>query len=199
MLGKALEAGVFGDARERELEDARRQLEDAEAQEMAAVQGAQKSNDVTVTSQAKLAADVTAPPAPAGGKENVKALSEEPPRPPSQRDIQLTAALAGELIDELAEAYRAKWFQERVRKCARDSGYESSIFQMRLQDVALKVQKPILTKWGFEGNENGRRDMIAAIKEHSGGDGMLRRKYLRCLELLYGGQEAGMLDILRIA
>ena len=92
--------------------------------------------------------------------------------------------------------------QERVRKCARDSGYERSVFLMRLKDVAFEVQKPVLEKWGFEGNEHGVREMTAAIREHAGKNGKdmpewLKEKQDRCLELLYGGKEGGMLDILR--
>lgn len=121
---------------------------------------------------------------------------------PLERKIHLTAALAGDLMDELATAYGQKWFQERVRKCARDSGYERSVFLMRLKDVAFEVQKPVLEKWGFEGNEHGVREMTAAIREHAGKNGKdmpewLKEKQDRCLELLYGGKEGGMLDILR--
>mmetsp|Transcript_20068 Transcript_20068/g.46750 ORF Transcript_20068/g.46750 Transcript_20068/m.46750 type:complete len:515 (-) Transcript_20068:88-1632(-) len=191
MLGKALEAGIFGGERERELEDARRQLEDAE-EAARSLQDAPPRLGAAPAPKSKAAAKKEA---------TLKPLEE---MKPLKRDIHLTAALAGELIDELAESYKAKWFQDRVRKCARDSGYERSIFLMRLQDIAFKVQKPILVKWGFEGTEHGVREMTAAIKEHAGSDGKampdwLRRKYLRCLELLYGGQEGGMLDILSLA
>ncbi|CAE8645207.1 unnamed protein product, partial [Polarella glacialis] len=124
------------------------------------------------------------------------------PLRPLERNIQLTVALAGDLMEELAEAYGQKWFQERVRKCARDSGFERSVFLMRLKDVAFEVQKPVLQKWGFEGNEHGVREMTAAIREHAGKNGKempdwLRQKQERCLDLLYGGKEGGMLEILR--
>mmetsp|Transcript_75997 Transcript_75997/g.220732 ORF Transcript_75997/g.220732 Transcript_75997/m.220732 type:complete len:522 (-) Transcript_75997:78-1643(-) len=174
MLGKAFDAGVFSLDRERELEEASKALE-APQQRMAP-----KIDDRTAK---KLAAP--------------KAM-EEPK--PLERNIRLTAALAGDLMDELAEAYAQKWFQARVRKCARDSGFERSVFLMRLKDVAFEVQKPVLEKWGFEGTEQGVREMTAAIRDHAG-DGhdlpeWLKAKQDRCLELLYGGKESGMLDIL---
>merc|ERR1711972_611904 len=173
MLGKAFEAGVFSLDRERELEEASKSLE------------APNRNVVHKIGHDKARAK---PPRP----------YEEPK--PLERKIQLTAALAGDLMDELAEAYKQKWFQERVRKCARDSGFERSVFLMRLKDVAFEVQKPVLEKWGFDGNEQGVREMTAAIRDHaSNGQDMpewLKSKQDRCLELLYGGKEGGMLDIL---
>jgi len=183
MLGKAFEAGIFSIDRERELEEASRMLE----------------------APPKAAAT----PKITGGAASTKALPskaklkpiEEPP--PIERRIQLTAKLAGELLDQLAEAYSQKWFQERVRKCARDSGFERSVFLMRLKDVAFKVQKPVLERWGFEGTEQGVREMTASIRDHAasaanGGElpTELREKQDRCLRLLYGGEEGGMLDIL---
>lgn len=117
-----------------------------------------------------------------------------------ERNIHLTAALAGDLVDELSEVYGTRKFQERVQKCARDSGYERALFLRRLKDVAFEVQKSILLKWGFEGSEHGVREMQAAIRDHVGrkeGEEMplwLKAKQDRCLELLYGGKEGGMLQ-----
>ncbi|CAE7257381.1 pph-5 [Symbiodinium natans] len=169
MLGKAFEAGVFSIDRDRELEEAAKKLEEPPSQ-----------------------MQVSTEPRPKG----LEAAR------PLERNIHLTAALAGDLMDELAAAYGQKWFQERVRKCARDSGFERSVFLMRLKDVAFEVQKPVLEKWGFEGNEHGVREMTAAIREHAGRSGKdmpqwLKEKQDRCLELLYGGPEGGMLDILK--
>lgn len=119
---------------------------------------------------------------------------------PLERNIRLTASLAGDLIDELTDAYSARWFQERVQKCARDSGYERTIFMLRLKDIAFEVQKPVLEKWGFEGSHHGVREMQAAIRETVGtepGQEMpewLKKKQDRCRELLYGGKEGGMLE-----
>jgi len=173
MLGKALESGIFSNDRERELEDATKNLE---------------------------------LPAPRVAKPRLEA-PKQPERPkavederPVDRKIQLTAALAGDLMDELASAYSQKPFQEKVRKCARDSGFERTVFLMRLKDVAFAVQKPVLEKWGFEGSEQGVREMTAAIRDHAvNGTDMpdwLKKKQDRCLQLLYGGKEGGMLDIL---
>lgn len=123
----------------------------------------------------------------------------EPARP-LERKIHLTAALAGELVDELSEGYGARRFQERVQKCARDSGYERSLFLTRLKDIAFEIQKPILEKWGFEGSEHGVREMQAAVRDHVGrkeGEELplwLKAKQDRCIELLYGGKEGGMLQ-----
>jgi len=174
MLGRAFEAGVFSLDRERELEEASKALEGPPARSAPKIeQGPAK-------------------PAP----QPIKAPEE--PRP-LERKITLTARLAGDLMDELAEAYAQKWFQARVRKCARDSGFERSVFLMRLKDVAFRVQKPVLEKWGFEGTEQGVREMTAAIRDHAANGDMpewLKAKQDRCLELLYGGKEGGMLDIL---
>mmetsp|Transcript_2076 Transcript_2076/g.4638 ORF Transcript_2076/g.4638 Transcript_2076/m.4638 type:complete len:493 (+) Transcript_2076:81-1559(+) len=172
MLGKAFEAGVFSIDREKELEEATKQLEGPPPPEKSPALDAEKSK---------------------------KALEAKAEPPPLERKIQLTAALAGDLMDELAEVYSQKWFQERVRKCARDSGFERSVFLLRLKDVAFEVQKPVLKKWGFEGNEQGVREMTAAMRDHANNGEMpawLKKKQDRCLELLYGGKEGGMLDIL---
>lgn len=121
-----------------------------------------------------------------------------------ERDVQLTVALAGDLMDELTEAYGQRWFQERVQKCARDSGFQKEVFLPRLRGVAFDVQKPILEKWGFEGSVHGVREMTMAIREcarnpSTGRQAMpdwLQQKQDRCLELLYGGREGGMAAII---
>jgi len=119
---------------------------------------------------------------------------------PVEHTIHLTAALAGDLVDELTDGYGHRLFQERVQKCARDSGYERSLFLMRLKDIAFEVQKPILEKWGFEGSHHGVREMQAAIRDHVGrkvGEEMplfLKEKQDKCIELLYGGRENGMVQ-----
>merc|ERR1712176_1113839 len=116
-----------------------------------------------------------------------KALEEE--EKPLERNIHLTKELAGDLMDELAQAYGQKWFQEKVRKCARDSGYERTVFLLRLRDLAFEVQRPVLVKWGFEGNSQGVREMTAAIRDHVKDGEMppwLQEKQDKCLELLYG-------------
>uniref|UniRef100_A0A7S0FW38 Protein C10 n=1 Tax=Pyrodinium bahamense TaxID=73915 RepID=A0A7S0FW38_9DINO len=171
MLGKAFEAGVFSADREQELENG------AKSQQQPALDSFEVDEEK---------------------ERRKKALADQKPL---ERNIQLTAALAGDLIDELADGYGQRWFQERVRKCARDSGFERSVFLMRLKSIAFEVQKPILMKWGFEGNDQGVREMTAAIREHGGKDGhempaWLKEKQNRCLELLYGGKEGGMLEIL---
>jgi len=120
---------------------------------------------------------------------------------PLDRQVQLTAALAGDLMDELTEAYDQGWFQERVQKCARDSNFDRTVFLMRLKGIAIEVQRPVLEKWGFEGSEHGVREMSAAIRDYAGrGCGempdWLKSKQRRCLEALYGGREAGMANLL---
>mmetsp|Transcript_107631 Transcript_107631/g.299830 ORF Transcript_107631/g.299830 Transcript_107631/m.299830 type:complete len:493 (-) Transcript_107631:336-1814(-) len=173
MLGKAFEAGVFSIDREKELEEATKQVEGPPQE--------------------------TRPPLDTAKPKKAIEAAKLPEQAPVERKIQLTAALAGDLMDELAEAYSQKWFQERVHKCARDSGFERSVFLLRLKDVAFEVQKPVLKKWGFEGNEQGVREMTAAIRDHAANGEMpawLKKKQDKCLELLYGGKEGGMLDIL---
>lgn len=170
MLGKAFEAGVFSLDRESEPAELDR---NPEGKEVAAELEAEKER-------------------------RRKALADQKPL---ERSVQLTAALAGDLIDELAEGYGQGWFQDRVRKCARDSGFERTVFLMRLKAIAFEVQKPILEKWGFEGSAHGVREMTVAIREHAGRDGQempawLKAKQDRCLELLYGGKEGGMAQIL---
>lgn len=141
--------------------------------------------------------------------EEALAGEQQPRRPiepmkPLERRVQLTAVLAGELLDELADAYGQTWFQERVRKCARDSMYNRQLFLPRLKDIAFEVQQPILEKWGFEASDQGVREMTAAIRDHIGrepGQEMppwLKAKQERCLELLYGGREGGMLEALGV-
>merc|ERR1712151_495712 len=128
-----------------------------------------------------------------------KRLAAVPSQRPLERSVQLTAALAGDLMDELSEAYEQDWYQERVRKCARDSGFDRSVFLMRLKDIAFEAQRPVLVKWGFEGSTQGVREMTAAIQTHTGENmtASLRQKRERCLELLYGGKEGGMADLLK--
>jgi len=123
---------------------------------------------------------------------------------PLERNVQLTAALAGDLLDELAEAYSQRWYQERVQKCARDSSYSQAVFLPRLKGVALEVQKPILEKWGFEGTDHGVREMSAAVRESTRDSSAkaqampdwLKSKQNRCLELLYGGRQEGMASLI---
>merc|ERR1711976_878652 len=131
--------------------------------------------------------------------ERQRRLASAPTQRPLERNVQLTAALAGELMDELSEAYDQGWYQERVQKCARDSSFDKSVFLMRLKDIAFEAQKPVLVKWGFDGSAQGVREMTAAIQEHTGErmPTWLGEKRERCLELLYGGREGGMADIMK--
>jgi len=128
-------------------------------------------------------------------------IVDAPPPPPLERNIQLSMAHAGDLIDELTERYSERWFQQRVRKCAFDSGYERYTFLRRLKNVAFEAQRPVLEKWGFEGSLQGVREMTAAIREHTSQEGIdqshwLKEKQTKCLEALYGGEEGGMLAVL---
>eukprot|EP00419_Tripos_fusus_P026343 CAMPEP_0172697806 /NCGR_PEP_ID=MMETSP1074-20121228/28996_1 /TAXON_ID=2916 /ORGANISM="Ceratium fusus, Strain PA161109" /LENGTH=475 /DNA_ID=CAMNT_0013518747 /DNA_START=18 /DNA_END=1445 /DNA_ORIENTATION=+ len=179
MVGRAVEAGIFSEDRKVELEDATLQTD-------ARLDSTKPEND-----RGRRSLEMELP---------AKALEMlAPAMPPEERKVQLTAALAGELMDELAEAYSQPWFQARVHKCARDSGFERSVFLLRLKDVAFKAQKPVLKKWGFEGNEQGVREMTAAMRDHAMGGDMpawLKQKQDRCLELLYGGKDGGMIEVL---
>lgn len=138
-------------------------------------------------------------------KEQAEEKAKRPIAPPKPlvREITLTAALAGDLLDDLAESYEQRWFQERVRKCARDSNFDRMLFLRRLKDIGFEVQKPILEKWGFPADDHGVREMTASIRDHAGKDGKsmpswLKDKQDRCLELLYGGTEdGGMAAILK--
>eukprot|EP00931_Biecheleriopsis_adriatica_P030756 TRINITY_DN18093_c0_g1_i1.p1 TRINITY_DN18093_c0_g1~~TRINITY_DN18093_c0_g1_i1.p1 ORF type:complete len:494 (-),score=122.37 TRINITY_DN18093_c0_g1_i1:70-1551(-) len=113
-----------------------------------------------------------------------------------ERTFHLTLTLAGDFVDELARGYAQPWFQELIRKCAEECSYDRERFLLKLQDVAFEVQRPILENWGFEGNEQGLFDMTSILLEHSldGGPIWLQEKVDRCLMLLYGGSEAGMLE-----
>lgn len=184
MLGKAFESSIFSIDRERELEEAAARSLETKPEE--------------AEGHLKRRVMYQSPP-------NMLLVNTEKPRkkidavPPRERQIHLTAALAGDLMDQLAEAYSQRWFQEKVRKCARDSGYERSVFLLRLRDIAFEVQKPVLENWGFDGNEQGLREMTAAIRDHAAGKEMppwLKDKQDNCLRLLYGGKEAGMLSLL---
>lgn len=195
MLGKAFEAGVFSIDRERELEEAARQLEDREAG---------RDEQLRLLQQAGVPRQLGGPPPPPFATARLlpkdSAAVPRPRPPPIERKTHLTAALAGDLMDELEKAYSTKEFQERVHKCARDSGYERSVFLMRLSDAAFEVQKPVLEHWGFEGNEQGLREMTAAIRDHTGPSKeppeWLKQKEARCLELLYGGKDSEMYKLL---
>jgi len=186
MLGKAFEAGIFSIDREKELEEAAKSLESKVED-----QDNDRRRRVMYQNPVKAVTPSVAKP------EVVKPI--ETARPVENK-IHLTAALAGDLMDELAESYSQKGFQERVRKCARDSGYERSVFLLRLKNIAFEVQRPILENWGFEGDEQGLREMTSAIRDHAAGGkempAWLKEKHDKCLELLYGGKQSGMLELL---
>lgn len=173
MLGKAFDAEVFSGGREQELEHSQRELQRLEEERFQRLKGPEDEERER--------------------KRKVTCMT------PLERNISLTVALAGELIDELADAYSEQAFQERVAKCARDSGYDKRLFMLRLKDLALQIQKPILQKWGFEGDDGGIREMTAAIRDLSSNGRVMpawfEEKRLRCLKLLYGGEDAGMLDL----
>mmetsp|Transcript_136236 Transcript_136236/g.235826 ORF Transcript_136236/g.235826 Transcript_136236/m.235826 type:complete len:547 (+) Transcript_136236:67-1707(+) len=195
MLGKAFAAGVFSIDREKELEEAAKRVEDnkrdaAEERRALAPSRSVRPGPLPLTAAVGLSKD-RALPKP---KEETKAVQGAP-----ERSIQLTAALAGDLMDDLAAAYSQQPFQDKVRKCARNSGYERAVFLMRLKDLAFEVQKPVLENWGFEGTEQGVREMTGAIRDHAKGKEMpkwLKEKEDRCLELLYGGKDSEMCKLL---
>lgn len=190
MLGKAFEQGVFSIDRERELEEAAKAIEVNNAKSIEQGEAEQRKRVLYPSPHKPLRVEAEKPKK----QEAVKAP------PPVERKIQLTAALAGDLMDDLAEAYSQKTFQDRVCKCARDSGYERSVFLLRLKDIAFEVQKPVLENWGFDGNEQGLREMTAAIRDHAVGEKempqWLKEKQDKCLHLLYGGTRSGMLSLL---
>mmetsp|Transcript_31276 Transcript_31276/g.72946 ORF Transcript_31276/g.72946 Transcript_31276/m.72946 type:complete len:486 (-) Transcript_31276:52-1509(-) len=139
---------------------------------------------------------------PQGLIEQEKALLDAQSRPrapvkPLERNIHLTQGRAGDLLDELIEAYGEHAFQQRVRKCAYDSGYDKRLFLNRLKDLAFASQKPVLQRWGFDPDEAGVREMQAAVREHTTAKDApewLKEKQQKCLERLYGGPEGGMVQ-----
>eukprot|EP00747_Dinoflagellata_sp_TGD_P112298 gnl/TRDRNA2_/TRDRNA2_171437_c0_seq11.p1 gnl/TRDRNA2_/TRDRNA2_171437_c0~~gnl/TRDRNA2_/TRDRNA2_171437_c0_seq11.p1 ORF type:complete len:371 (+),score=106.66 gnl/TRDRNA2_/TRDRNA2_171437_c0_seq11:945-2057(+) len=170
MLRKAFQSGVFSNDRVDEIKGEEEQQEQIQQEE-------------------GIAPPPRLPEAPS---------SQRAQNRPLERTVRLTAALAGDLLDELAVGYSDAGYQARVHKCARDSGYEKAVFLMRLKRVAFEVQKPIIEKWGFEGSEHGLREMTVAVREASSPvlPEWLKKKQDSCLEKLYGGPEGGMLDVL---
>merc|ERR1739848_614314 len=86
-----------------------------------------------------------------------------------ERTVDLTPALAGDLVDELARGYSQPWFQSLVQQCAQECCHDQMAFLMRLQDIAFEVQRPVLENWGFEGNEQGLFDMTSIFREYTDG------------------------------
>lgn len=106
---------------------------------------------------------------------------------PLTRTVDLTAVLAGDLLDELARGYSQPWFQELLRDCARECSRDRLAFLARLQDVAVAVQRPILENWGFEDGEQGIFDLTSIMRQYDhAAPSWLRAKRDRCLELLFG-------------
>jgi len=114
---------------------------------------------------------------------------KRPPRPPVERSVMLTRALASELLDELLAAYSEKEFQKEVHKLARRVNYERMPFLKGLRSVAFTAQKPILDKWGFDPTEEGLREMELCLNDHTYDDEELSKKGQEALVMLYGGED----------
>lgn len=108
---------------------------------------------------------------------------------------RLTRDGCEDLLKELERAYSEPSFREQIRKLARDVNNQEE-FTCYLNKVALPVQRPIITKWGFEGTELGVAEMRRAIQDHTLGSEAskeLRRQAESTLRALYGE----MYDIVR--
>lgn len=108
---------------------------------------------------------------------------------------RLTRDGCEDLLKELERAYSEPSFREQVRKLARDVRSQEE-FTCYLNKVALPLQRPIVTKWGFEGTDLGVAEMRRAIQDHTLGSEAskeLKRQAESTLRALYGE----MYDVVR--
>eukprot|EP00811_Abedinium_folium_P005542 NODE_15103_length_1068_cov_3.128587.p2 GENE.NODE_15103_length_1068_cov_3.128587~~NODE_15103_length_1068_cov_3.128587.p2 ORF type:complete len:195 (+),score=28.52 NODE_15103_length_1068_cov_3.128587:145-729(+) len=110
---------------------------------------------------------------------------------PLRRTCDLTIALTGDLLDELARGCSQPWFQKLVHVHAEACGRDRARFLQELPDITFEVQRPVLENWGFDGNEQGLFDVTSILREHFEGEGKrappwLRAKRDRYLALLSG-------------
>eukprot|EP00747_Dinoflagellata_sp_TGD_P024429 gnl/TRDRNA2_/TRDRNA2_130540_c0_seq1.p1 gnl/TRDRNA2_/TRDRNA2_130540_c0~~gnl/TRDRNA2_/TRDRNA2_130540_c0_seq1.p1 ORF type:complete len:635 (-),score=191.88 gnl/TRDRNA2_/TRDRNA2_130540_c0_seq1:92-1996(-) len=142
-----------------------------------------------------------------GDRDEMKLMKSEmaPDGPPSVVDKQvpvhklvdekkrkkITNEGAGDLLDDLKNAYSDTGFQEQVEKMAYDVRHDKAEFVAYLRLVALPVQKPVLKKWGFDCSEKGVQEMTLALQDHTRGkdaDPALKTKAEEVMRVLYGEQ-----------
>jgi len=120
-------------------------------------------------------------------------------QPLREREVHLTAAHAVQLLDALSDALAIDSFQEQVCKCAKESELEEPYLLSSLQPIVLKVMTSVCAQWGFDNDEGGAREMIAAINDHMDGQEevpMLSQKLKKCVTLMYGGDRSGIVKVL---
>jgi len=112
------------------------------------------------------------------------------------RTRTITKAHAGELLNELLEAYSADAFQKKVHADAKAVMYEYPPFIRRLKKTAFRVQEPILVKWGFDPSEEGLQEMMICLSDHTLRDKKLRELADESTKMLHGGEDGmwGMED-----
>jgi len=130
---------------------------------------------------------VTTPTLPTPSKGSGSGLPQRQPA------ITITQTQAKELLDELLAAYSSFTFQKAVHADAKAAAYEMHSFLLRLRRTAFVVQKPILTKWGFDPTEEGLEEMMLSLQVCTARNADLKKLADDTTRMLYGGED-GMLD-----
>lgn len=106
-----------------------------------------------------------------------------------QRSVTLTQKQAGELLEELLEAYSRADFQKAVHADAKAVMYDYTPFVKRLKRTAFEVQRPILSRWGFDVSEEGLNEMLVCLSDHTLRNTKLRGVADECTKMLHGGED----------
>lgn len=111
-----------------------------------------------------------------------------------QRTKAITKGQTEELLNELLEAYSTQEFQKAVHADAKAVLYEYTPFVKRLRKTAMKVQEPVLAKWGFDKTEEGLHELMICLSDHTLRNDSLRQLANETTKMLFGGED-GMLDM----
>lgn len=124
-------------------------------------------------------------------------ISGQSPARSSRERKRLTKDGAQELLEDLLEAYSEPSFIQRVDKLAHDVRFEGRQFVQCLGPVALEVQRPVLTKWGFQPSDEGVKEMRAALQDHTraaGADPAIKQLADQASKAVFGSPQLRMYD-----
>lgn len=107
-----------------------------------------------------------------GGEEKKKSKNYSPKLTPEERYKQngeiLSTEQAFDIVEKLADGYQSDEIQNKIQEALkkRSNDPNDSEFRLRLADIAMVVQRPILEEYGFQPNKKGLTEMLAALYAH---------------------------------
>ena len=100
----------------------------------------------------------------------------------------LSTQQAFDIVEKLADGYQSKEIQDLIKEALkkRSNNPQDPEFRLRLAEIAMIVQKPILEEYGFEPNKKGLTEMLSALYQHEDDEDDKGRELKPLLGMAFG-------------